>query len=186
MTITDIWLLAIALAMDCMAVSITCGFAQQRIEWKNTIQAALLFGIFQSLMPLLGWLASDWIAQYSMGFDRFLAFLLLLFLGGKMIWNSYKNNQIHHLSLNKIGIMFTMAVATSIDALVVGVSFTCLGMDTLQNILIPICIIGFVAFVLSITGRWAGVKLGARCNWPTERFGGLILILIGIKILFAG
>ncbi|MEG1728018.1 MAG: manganese efflux pump MntP family protein [Bacteroidaceae bacterium] len=179
----DCWLLGIALAMDCMAVSLTCGINQKRICWKQTLLMALFFGSFQAVMPIIGWVGTTYFRQTIEDYDHWIAFALLVFLGGKMIIESFKNKEENHTDYSKMTTIVLLSIATSIDALAVGISFNCLGMHHLRNIYYPILIIGFTSFILSVFGKLIGVIVGRRLKIKTELIGGTILILIAIKII---
>ncbi len=184
MTSLEIGLLAIGLAMDCFTVSIASGIILKRIRWRPMFVMALFFGVFQALMPLLGWLCTNAFSALIESYDHWIAFALLAFLGGKMIWESFKGeDECHHFNPASLKVVFTLAIATSIDALAVGISFTCLGMKTIHSILSPVIVIGLVSFLLSLVGLLVGVFCGKRFHWPVERLGGVILIAIGCKIL---
>ncbi len=184
MTSLEIGLLAIGLAMDCFTVSIASGIILKRIRWRPMFVMALFFGVFQALMPLLGWLCTNAFSALIESYDHWIAFALLAFLGGKMIWESFKGeDECHHFNPASLKVVFTLAIVTSIDALAVGISFTCLGMKTIHSILSPVIVIGLVSFLLSLVGLLVGVFCGKRFHWPVERLGGVILIAIGCKIL---
>ena len=167
MSSLEIWLIAIGLAMDCLAVSITSGILLKTIQWRTMLVMACSFGFFQGAMPFLGWLGASRFNRLIESVDHWIAFAILLFLGGKMIPR----------------VVLALSVATSIDALAVGVTFAFLGMSRLADILSPILIIGFVSFALSMAGLFFGLYFGRRHNLRMELWGGLILILIGCKIL---
>lgn len=180
----ECWLLAVALAMDCFTVSMTCGFVQKKIDKKQIFIMAVLFGGFQAIMPIIGWIATTLFSEYISAVDHWFAFGLLILLGGKMIWEGLKPRTEQKFCPCKITTILTLAVATSIDALAIGVSFTCLGMNNFNDIIYPISIIGFVSFAATIIGKAIGATIGKRVEWRTELLGGLILILIGFKVLF--
>lgn len=186
MTGIEIWLLAIGLAMDCFAVSVASGIILKRIQWKPMLTMAFTFGLFQALMPLLGWFAANSFSHLIENVDHWIAFAILAFLGGKMVFESFKDEDCRQeFNPSSPKVVLTMAVATSIDALAVGVSFAFLGIRECTDILSPIGIIGFVSFALSLTGLIFGIKCGCGCarKLKAELWGGIILILIGIKIL---
>jgi putative Mn2+ efflux pump MntP len=118
-------------------------------------------------------------------FDHWIAFLILAFLGGRMIAESFKKEENRNFNPESLKVMFTMAIATSIDAFAVGISFSCMGIDSLGELLFPLCAIGAVSFILSVAGLLFGVKFGKRYagRLRAELWGGLILIAIGIKVL---
>lgn len=183
MTTIEIWLLAIALAMDCFAVSITSGLILKRVRLRPILTMALLFGLFQGLMPLIGWLGMRYLSGYIERYDHWIAFGLLAFIGGKMFWEGCKGGEEGHFDPTRLHVVLGLAVATSIDALAVGISFACTGMTAFGDILMPIVIIGFVSFLFSFVGSLLGIHLGKRFHLPVEQIGGVILILIGVKIL---
>lgn len=179
----EIWLLAISLAMDCLTMAIASGIILRRICWKTFMTMAFFFGLFQALMPVIGWFAASRFSHLIERYDHWIAFGLLAFLGIRMIKESFEDDEERHFNPTRIIVILTLAIATSIDALAVGISFACVGMETWANILFPIIIIGLVSFVLSLAGCLFGVFCGKRVNLRTELLGGLILIGIGVKIL---
>lgn len=183
MNALEIWLLAIALAMDCFTVSIANGIIQKHIVKGPMLISALMFGFFQSAMPLIGWFAVSRFSDLIGQFDHWIAFALLTFIGAKMVWDGSHPEREHAYNKLSYRIIFILAIATSIDALAVGISFACLGMNTLSAIVYPICVIGFVSFVMSLIGLAIGIFIGKKFNWPVEIVGGIILILIGVRIL---
>lgn len=186
MTGLEVWLLAIGLAMDCFAVSIASGIILKRIQWQPMFVMALFFGGFQALMPLLGWAGTSTFSHLIESVDHWIAFAILAFLGGRMVLESFKEEDCRHdFNPTSLKVVFTMAIATSIDALAVGISFAFLGIRNFSAILSPICIIGFVSFVLSMAGLIFGIKCGCRLarKLRAELWGGVILIIIGGKIL---
>ena len=179
----EIWLLAISLAMDCFSVSITSGIILRRVCMKVFLTIAFFFGLFQALMPLFGWFGASRFYHLIHEFDHWIAFGLLFFLGMRMIKESFGDEEDHHFDPTRLPVILTLAVATSIDALAVGISFACIGMTTWQSIVSPIAIIGLVSFVFSIAGCLIGVSFGKRINLRAELWAGIILIGIGAKIL---
>ena len=183
MNYIEIWLLAISLAMDCFSVSITSGIILRRVMWKTFLTIAFFFGLFQGLMPLFGWLAASYFSHLIESYDHWIAFGVLFLLGARMIKESFKDEEDHHFNPTRLPVILTLAVATSIDALAVGISFAFTGMDTWRSILDPVLIIGFVSFIFSIIGCLIGVYFGKRVNLRAELWAGIILIGIGVKIL---
>jgi len=180
MTIIELLILSVALAMDTFAVGICFGLSMQKIILRKAIIIGLYFGIFQAVMPLLGFLAASLFSEYIIAYDHWVAFLLLCFIGGKMIFGSFKNDEPSNDEASiKPKIMLPLAIATSIDALAVGVSFSFLQV----NILPAVLIIGAITFILSIIGVKIGNIFGAKYKSKAEFAGGVILILIGTKIL---
>lgn len=180
----EILLIAIGLAMDCLAVSIASGIIIKKIEWRTMLTMAFFFGLFQAVMPFIGWLCASRFSHLIESIDHWVAFALLLFLGGKMILESFKEDDCKKdFNPASLKVVLALAVATSIDALAVGVSFAFLGMNTIDTILVPISVIGLVSFLMSLCGLLFGIYFGCRHNWRVELWGGLILIIIGCKIL---
>ena len=186
MTGLEIWLLAIGLAMDCFAVSIASGIILKRTRWRPMLIMAFAFGLFQAIMPLIGWMCVKTFSHLIESIDHWIAFGILAFLGGRMIWESFKEEECYQLfNPASLKVVLTMAVATSIDALAVGISFAFLGIQDYSDILSPILIIGFVSFVLSLIGLIFGIQCGCGLarKLKAELWGGIILVIIGIKIL---
>lgn len=186
MTGLEIWLLAIGLAMDCFAVSIASGILLKRMQLRPMLVMAFFFGLFQALMPLLGWIGASFFSHLIENIDHWIAFVILLFLGGRMVLESFKDEDCkQEFDPTKLKVVLALAVATSIDALAVGVSFAFLGIRDCSAIISPICIIGFVSFVLSMIGLMFGIRFGCGIarKLKAELWGGIILILIGVKIL---
>lgn len=185
MTSFEIWAIAIGLAMDCFTVSITGGIILKRTKWLVILKNSLMFGLFQAIMPVIGWICARWLSHQIQDYDHWIAFALLLFLGGKMIIENLNNNNDNEESFNPASNRTTliMAIATSIDALAVGVSFAFLYDRDITNILAPVGIIGFVSFVMSVAGFIGGIFFAKIRRLKPEIVGGLILIGIGLKIL---
>ncbi len=180
----EIWMIAVSLAMDCLAVSITSGIILKKTKWKTMLCMAFSFGFFQAAMPFLGWLGASRFSHEIENIDHWIAFILLLFIGGKMVWESFKEEDCRHeYNPSSPKVVLALSVATSIDALAIGITFAFLGMNTIQSILSPILIIGFVSFAMSLIGLLFGIFFGCRHNLRMELWGGIVLIIIGIKIL---
>ena len=180
MDIATILLIAVGLAMDAFAVSITTGLstnAQQRR--KNALVTASFFGGFQMIMPLIGWVAGLSLQELIVGIDHWIAFGLLFFIGAKMIFDSTKKEQENKNSTLRLSSLLTLGIATSIDALMIGLSFAFLQ----TSIIFPVLIIGVVTFALSFTGYIFGYALGQVFENRIKVVGGIILVLIGLKIL---
>ena len=184
MSLVEILLLAVALAMDCFAVSIASGIILKRLRWSTFFTMAFFFGLFQGGMPLIGWALTRWASGVTEAWDHWIAFALLFFLGGKMIYEHFTGGEEEAtFSPTRLGVILTLSVATSIDALAVGVSFACLGLCDVQSILLPIIIIGIVSFLFSLLGSILGSTMGKRLKLHAELWGGILLIIIGTKIL---
>ena len=191
MSILELWFLAIALAMDCFTVSIVFGVLLRKIEWRTILVVAFFFGLFQAMMPLAGWLATNSFSSLIEDYDHWIAFGLLAFLGGRMIKEAFSDDEeeaeaeAKHINPRKLKTQFVFAVATSIDALAVGISFTCLGFNTISSLSLPLLIIGFVSLAFSIVGSLLGIRFGkgVEKRLKPELLGGIVLIIIGIRVL---
>ena len=183
MDILSIVLIAVGLAMDAFAVSITSGITIKRLKINNALKIALFFGLFQAVMPIIGWLAGLSLRGYISAIDHWIAFGLLSFIGCKMIYESI-TVQSSEKEINPLNVyvLLVLSVATSIDALAVGVSFAFLKVP----IITPVIIIGTVTFSLSYLGVYLGDRIGSFFENKIEIAGGLLLIGIGIKILVEG
>ncbi len=181
MGIAEIFLIGIGLSMDAFAVAVCRGLKMQKLNIKHTAVIALFFGGFQALMPLIGWFLGKQFEKYITAVDHWIAFALLAFIGGKMIYDSFKKDDDDQGEKDVFNLkeIFVMAVATSIDALAVGITFAFLSV----NIWSSISIIGVTTFVLSAVGVLIGHKFGAKYKNKAELAGGVILVLIGLKIL---
>ena len=171
--------------MDCFAVSVVCAVILRRRATGIMLRLAFLFGLFQALMPLLGWALTTRFSAQIQAYDHWIAFAMLAFIGGKMIWDSFKEENESSLNPQDLFTGILLAVATSIDALAVGITYACTGYDTLQSLSAPLLTIGVVSFVLSITGYLLGSRFGETVNEKIrpELLGGLILLFIGLRIL---
>lgn len=185
MSILQIILITIGLAMDCFAVSVTKGMVvgnRWKTEWKRVLLMAVLFGVFQGLMPLIGFWGGSICAEIISRFDHWIALVLLVLIGGKMIWESFHedNTGTQHAEHDGLAVrtLFLLAIATSIDALAMGIIFV----PTPEVIVWTVAIIALVSFLFSLTGFMIGAKFGATFRLNVELIGGLILIGIGIKI----
>ncbi len=180
MDIVTILFIAFGLAMDAFAVSIANGITAKHQRMNNALKLGLSFGSFQAFMPLMGWLAGLSLRDFISGVDHWIAFGLLSLIGCKMIYESRKiesgEKEPHTLT---VLVLFMLSVATSIDALAVGVSFAFLRV----SIATPVIVIGVVTFLLSFLGVFIGSKVGHFFESKIEVVGGLILIAIGVKIL---
>ena len=179
MSFIDIFLIAIALSMDAFAVSICKGLSVQKAEAKHMLTAGLYFGSFQALMPLIGFLLGFKLERFIVSVDHWIAFVLLAIIGGNMIKEALGGDEEEHDASFSFKAMLPLAVATSIDALAVGISFAFLGVDIVMAALL----IGATTFVLSAVGVWVGNAFGAKYKSKAELAGGIVLILIGTKIL---
>ena len=181
MGIAELILLAVALSMDAFAVSVCKGLATEKATWRHMAIVGAWFGGFQALMPLIGYFLGSTFAQYITAFDHWVAFALLVLIGGNMIRESFSKAEEETSSSLAFGVMLTMAVATSIDALAVGIA---MAMEPPAiHILLAVLLIGCVTFLLSAIGFKVGNLFGAKYKSKAEFVGGTILILLGVKIL---
>ena len=180
----ELFLLGIGLAMDAFAVSVCKGLGMRKLNKKQALIIGLYFGGFQALMPLIGWLLGSQFQKYITSIDHWIAFILLGFIGGKMMieaireWNEEETVEVMDAPLDHKN-MFVLAVATSIDALAVGITFAFLDTPIIE----AITIIGITTMVISIIGVVVGNFFGSRYKSKAEFIGGLILVLLGLKIL---
>lgn len=183
MTALEIWLTALALAADSFTVAITAGLILKRIRLRHFLCIAFFFGAFQALMPLLGWAGSVYFYHFIENYDHWIAFALLVFLGVKMIRDGIQGGDEDHFDPTRLATVVVLAVGVSLDALAVGISFTCIGMDTLADIAFPLLAIGLTSFVMALGGCFIGSLIGSRLKFPVEPIAGAVLIILGIKIL---
>ncbi len=179
MGIVEIVLTAIGLSMDAFAVSICKGLSTDSVKLRHSIITGLYFGFFQALMPVLGYYLGINFQEAISSIDHWIAFVLLLVIGINMIRESRSEDDDHSSGSYDVKTMLVLAVATSIDALAVGISFALLDVEIFSASLI----IGVITFILSAVGVKAGCKLGEKSRKAAEMAGGIILILIGLKIL---
>ncbi len=180
MAVIPIVFIALGLAMDAFAVSIATGLTLKEVKVSDALKMALSFGLFQAIMPAVGWWIGISLRDFISGIDHWIAFGLLLLVGSKMIYEAItaKPHKKKINSLNFYSIM-VLSIATSIDALAVGVSFAILGV----SIIFPIVVIGSITFLLSFFGFVAGSRFGRLWGKKVEIAGGIVLISMGIKIL---
>lgn len=173
--------IAFGLSMDAFAVSITSGARTKANLLQRALLMALFFGAFQALMPALGWLAGASLQNLVASYDHWIAFTLLAGLGGKMIYEAFGSDEGEGKEGRSLGfcLLVSLSIATSIDALIVGFSMSCLR----TGILLPITIIGAVTFIISALGVWIGHHFGRILGNKCEFVGGLVLIGLGVKVL---
>lgn len=179
----DMVLIGVGLSMDAFAASACKGLQQKRINWKIAFITAFSFGLFQAIMPLIGWLLGSSFTQLIEPFDHWVAFVLLAAVGCKMLWDAYHpdDEEEDEVSANTLNVheLIMLSIATSIDALVIGVSFAMTGI----NIWIAIVVIGLTTFTLSLIGFVIGNRFGSRYEKAATILGGVALIVLGLKIL---
>lgn len=174
--------MAVALAMDCFAVALGMSCGHAKLSGGQTFRLALSFALFQFAMPIIGWFAGENLLRYIEGFDHWIAFGLLALVGGKMIRESFgipKGDEEPPADRTRGLSIVVLSVATSIDALAVGLSLAVLR----TNILYPAAVIGIICFALTVAGSKLGPVVGRIAGKRAELAGGLILVAIGIKIL---
>lgn len=187
MGFVELFLLGVGLSMDAFAVAVCKGLGMHRVNYKHAVIIALFFGGFQALMPLVGWALGTQFESFVTPVDHWIAFVLLAFIGGKMLWDAFHeekddedgcgcNKDNDRLDLQELALL---AVATSIDALAVGITFAFLQVDIVPAIVT----IGITTFVLSLVGVIVGNQFGSRFERPATIAGGVVLILLGVKIL---
>lgn len=179
MELTEIIFIGMALAMDAFAVSICKGLSMKSISWKNTIIIALYFGLFQAIMPVIGFFLGSTFSKFIQKMDHWIAFVLLSAIGVNMIKESNDDERENRNDRADFKTMIVLAIATSIDALAVGITFAFFEV----NLWLASLIIGVITFCLSFIGVVIGNKFGDKFQNKAELAGGFILIVIGLKIL---
>lgn len=179
MDFLQILLIAVAVSMDAFAAAICKGLKAGRIVWRDVALIGLFFGLFQGLMPVIGWFLGSQFERYIIAFDHWIAFALLMFIGGKMIYEAVKNETCPPYTRSSVKEIILLAIATSIDALAVGVTFA------LVKTPITLAAVTFTLTtgLISALGVLVGVKFGERFKKPAEITGGVILVLIALKIV---
>ena len=179
MSIFSILLTSISLSMDAFAVSVTKGMTLKKIDFNTSAKIAFFFGLFQGIMPMIGWYLGIGFESYIKSFDHWIVAFLLGFIGLNMILESRNDTHLHQSNSLSNKELFTLSIATSIDALAVGVSFAFLSIH-----ITPICIsIAIITFIVCFIGVLIGKKIGTIFKTYAQVFGGLILILIGLNLL---
>ncbi|WP_418179353.1 manganese efflux pump MntP family protein [Aliarcobacter lanthieri] len=175
----EVLILAFALSMDAFAVSIGLGIRNKQNIKIMALKAGIFFGIFQALMPFIGFLGGIGLREYIQGYDKIVAFLLLLAIGGKMLYEAFNENVEEEITQVTNKILLTLAIATSLDAMAAGYSLHLFSV----NIYLSLFIIGFTTFIISYIGVYVGNHGGEKYEKKAEILGGIVLILIGFKIL---
>jgi putative Mn2+ efflux pump MntP len=175
----SILIISLGLSADCFAVAISSSISQKYLPVWQGLRLALFFGAFQGAMTLLGWWTGSRIMELISGYDHWVAFGLLAFVGGRMLWESFHEEKERKIDITKWWFLLTLAIATSLDALGVGLSFAFLKV----NLALASSAIGVTAFIITFLGFLAGKKLGELVGKRAEIIGGIILIAIGIRIL---
>jgi putative Mn2+ efflux pump MntP len=177
----SILLIAFGLSADCFAVALSIGISRGTVSVTQALRVSLFFGGFQAAMSFLGWMAGNTIIGYIEQYDHWLAFILLIIVGGRMVWESFheKDEKRSNLDITRATVLLMLSIATSIDALAVGLSFAFLEM----NIIVAIITIAIVTFLVTGFAFWLGKKVSRLVGKRAEVVGGIILIGIGIRIL---
>jgi len=178
MTLLSVVLIGLSLSIDAFAVSVGAGISIKDLKRFHAMRASLFFGLFQFMMPVAGWYLGSAFAVYIQAFDHWIAFGLLAFIGGKMIWENLRGSDSSG-DIRGLPNLLVLAVATSIDALAVGLSFSILG----QEVWLPAALIGCITFTVCLAGFAFGRLIGAVLQKWAGIAGGLVLIGIGVKIL---
>ena len=181
MSLIELFILAVGLSMDAFAVSICKGLSLRKIKAKHMCIAGLWFGGFQALMPLIGYFLGSFFSEMIEQYDHWVSFILLAIIGGNMIKESFGKDENVDSAMD-FKSMLLLAVATSIDALAVGVTFAFLQVQILP----AVSFIGVVTFIFSAVGIKIGSLFGTKYRSKAELFGGIVLVIIGLKILFEG
>lgn len=180
MDFLEIFLIAVALSMDAFSVSAACAISRKKISLRQSLIIAGTFGFFQFAMPLIGWSIGEIAYDYISAFSKWIAFFILAIIGAKMIFDSLRCRQSCTAMFLAAKTLLMLAVATSLDALSVGILFSCLD----SEVMLPSIIIGVTTFIISLMGIKLGNFLGSCAGGKFEILGGLVLIAIGLKILF--
>lgn len=179
MGFVELLLLSVGLGMDAFAVSVCKGISMKKMNWKKTCIIGLYFGGFQALMPVLGYFLGSTFESVISNLDHWIAFGLLAIIGGNMIKDAFSKECDSFDDDVRFKAMIVLAIATSIDALAVGITFAFLKV----NLILAISMIGVITFILAIVGTKVGNRFGDKYEKKAEFVGGVILILLGIKIL---
>lgn len=179
MDFLEVVFIGISLAMDAFAVSVCKGLSMKKFYWKKAIIIGLYFGGFQGLMPIFGYFLGASFTNLVYSIDHWIAFILLAAIGGDMIKGSFDDEVKKRNDKVDFKTMIVLAIATSIDALAIGITFAFLEV----NLIYAVCFIGIVTFILSVLGVKIGNKFGDKFQNKAELFGGIVLILIGLKVL---
>ena len=175
----EILLISIGLAMDAFAVSVCKGLAMKKMSWKKAIIIGLYFGIFQAVMPVIGYFLGTTFEKFITNVDHWVAFILLVGIGINMVKEAFDKESENRNDNVDVKTMLVLSIATSIDALAIGITFACLKI----HIVMPVITIGLITFIISVIGVKIGNQFGDKYGKKAEIMGGVILILLGIKIL---
>jgi len=181
MDFPSLLVIAVSLSADCFAVALSSGITRQKLSFARLLRLPLVFGVFQSFMCVMGWLAGRTVVDFISDYAHWVAFGLLLFIGVRMIWHSLHEHEEDTVGKNLSSwlVLLVLALATSIDSLAVGLSFAFLDV----NITVASITIGLTALVITLVGVLIGKRVGALFGERAETVGGVILIIIGLRIL---
>jgi len=179
----SVLLIALGLSADCFVVALSGGISKINHSWLRILRVAFSFGLFQALMPVLGWLAGKTVVELIADYDHWVAFAMLTIVSGRMLWGAFhsERSQGKEVDITKGLLLITLSIATSIDALAVGLSFAFLNI----NIALASPTIGAVAFVITIIGFKLGRRAGKLIGKRAEAIGGIIILAIGFRILLS-
>ena len=179
----SVFLIALGLSADCFVVALSGGISKIDHSWSRILRVSFSFGLFQALMPALGWLAGRTVVEFIADYDHWAAFAMLAIVGGRMLWGAFRpeRNQRKEVDITKGLLLITLSIATSIDALAVGLSFAFLNV----NIALASPTIGVVALVVTIIGFKLGRRASKLIGKRAEAIGGIILLAIGLRILLS-
>ena len=183
---SELIIIAVGLAMDAFAVAICKGLNMRKLDYKQTVLIAIFFCGFQAGMPLIGWFIGSKFADYITSIDHWVTFILLLIIGGKMVYESFHGEDECDCCESKLNLkeLTALAIATSVDALAVGVAFA---LEYERNtVFVAVTLIGVITALLSSLGVFIGHKFGAKYKNKAELAGGLVLVLMGVKFLLEG
>ena len=183
MGVMEIIIIGISLSMDAFAASVCSGLKMKKLDYGKAALISLFFGGFQAIMPVLGWALGQFFAAYVDKYDQYIAFFVLAFLGCKMLWDVFRGGDGSAVGRLDMRSIFAMSFATSVDALAVGVTF---GMDQTVRIAPAALLIGATTFIICFAGVVIGNIFGARWQRKAQIVGGLMLIMVGLKILLDG
>jgi putative Mn2+ efflux pump MntP len=183
MSFWQLFLIAVGVSADAFAVALGKGLHMRHLRYRNALIIAITFGLFQAIMPLIGWLLGTRFADYIADYDHWIIFALLALVGGKMLWEAFSSHEDTEKDSDSIDVreLLVLAIATSLDALAVGVSFAFIPDLPVGP---AVTLIGVTTAVISFAGILIGHRVGIRLGKPAEIAGGVILILIGLRILF--
>ena len=184
MSITELLLLSLGLAMDAFSVSVCKGLSMKKIDRRGSLVTALFFGVFQAIMPIIGYFLGSRFETYISRYSHWVAFILLGFIGGKMIWEVLRGVDEQEVTPYRLDLkeLTLLAIATSIDALAVGIVFAA----QKAQLMLSVTVIGVITFVVCLGGVLIGNRFGSRYEKKAELCGGIVLVLIGVKLLLEG